>query len=281
MTSGELRMPEFLIIGAQKSASSSVFYWLGDHPDVVLATTKEPHFFSVEERWERGTEWYASLFPERPPDALSGEASTSYTDPTRAALAAGRIQSLVPRARLVCVLRDPVERARSHYRHRVQRGRESRPFRDAATPDSPYVQRGRYGEGLAPYLERFPREQLCVVRTEDLGDGDGPAWTRILEHLGLASAPVKGQARHNITEVKGQFSAPALVLFKRGWLRRGEALPKPVRRAGRRLLLRDDDRYRDLLASSAEPISDDSAAVLDESLARLRALVGPDVPTWS
>lgn len=278
----EGRLPDFLIIGTLKSASSSVFYWLGNEPAVALPSEKEPNFFSVEDRWERGTMWYSQLFPNRPPGVLTGEASTSYTDPKRAELVAARVLSVVPHARLICVLREPVERARSHYRHEVQRGRESRPFRHAATPGSGYVERGRYAECLAPYLDQVPREQLCVVRTEDLGDGAGPAWAKVLEHLGLeARGIVKGsQARHNITEVKGQYSKPALALFERGWLRRGSSLPKPLRRVGRRLLLRDGDRYRDLLASSSEPIPEDSAAILAESRHRLEDLLGPGAPTW-
>jgi hypothetical protein len=259
-----------------------VYYWLGEQPRVVLPEHKEPSFFSADERWERGIGWYSAMFAEVPAGALTGEASTGYTDPGRAALAATRIRSVVPHARLICVLRNPVDRARSHYRHEVQRGRESRSFRAAADPASSYVQRGRYAECLAPYLEHFPREQLCIVRTEDLGDADGPAWTRILDHVGLpaASAVDGGQRRHNVTEAKGQFSKPASALFDRGWLKLGSSLPAPVRRLGRRLLIRDDEEYRELLATSSDEPTDESAAILADGQIRLRQLLGPDAPTW-
>jgi hypothetical protein len=276
------RLPDFLIIGTLKSGSSSVFYWLGEEPGVVLPNEKEPTFFSVEENWQRGTEWYSSFFGDISRDVLTGEASPGYTDPRRVDVAASRIRSVVPDARLICLLREPVERARSHYRHQVQRGRESRTFGDAAEPTSSYIQRGCYAQCLAPYLEHFPREQLCIVRTEDLGDGDGPGWSTILDHLGLPSAvdAKGGQRRRNVTEVKEQFSRPASALFDRGWLRLAGSLPKPLRRVGRRVLVRDDDRYRGLLASSFESIPDESAALLADSHVSLRRLLGPDAPTW-
>jgi hypothetical protein len=180
------------------------------------------------------------------------------------------------------VLREPAERARSHYRHQVQRGRESRTFPEAAEPSSSYIQRGCYAQCLEPYLALFPREQLCIVRTEDLGDGDGPAWSRILLHLGLPAAGDSrtGQRRRNVTEVQEQVSRPASALFDRGWLRLAGSLPKPLRRVGRRVLVRDDDRYRALLASSFDALPEDSAAVLAESSVSLRRLLGPDAPVW-
>jgi hypothetical protein len=276
------RLPDFLIIGTLKSGSSSVFYWLAEEPGVVLPDEKEPAFFSVEENWRRGVEWYSSLFAGAPSHTLTGEASTGYTDPSRNAAAANRIREVVPDARLVCVLREPTERARSHYRHQVQRGRESRTFPEAAEPSSSYIQRGCYAQCLEPYLELFPREQLCIVRTEDLGDGDGPAWSTILLHLGLPGSDDGrgGQRRRNVTEVKEQFSRPASALFDRGWLRLASSLPKPLRRVGRRVLVRDDDRYRALLASSFDPLPDESAAVLADSRVSLGRLLGPDAPVW-
>ena len=83
---------------------------------------KEPVFFSDETAWNRGTDWYRSLFAESAPGSLTGEASVEYTDPAVADTAAARIAATIPDARLVCLLRDPIDRLRSHYRHEVQRG---------------------------------------------------------------------------------------------------------------------------------------------------------------
>jgi hypothetical protein len=273
------RLPDFIIIGTMKSATSSLFYGLGDEPGVALPVDKEPDFFSVEDRWRRGLDWYASRFPEGPAGTITGEASTSYTHPERAALAARRIHEVVPQARLVCVLRHPVERLRSHYRHGVQRGRERRPLALAAEPGSSYVQRSRYDAALAPYVERFGGGQLCVVRTEDLADLE-TGWSRILDHLGLSRGPARTQRRSNETAAKGQFSGPARVLFERGWLQSPTRLPGPARRVARRVLLRDSRRYRDLLASSEGPVPAASLELVWASAERLTEVLGPEAPRW-
>ena len=89
-----------------------------------------------QKSWERGFEQYAELFVNAGPDELTGEASVAYTDPGGAGLAAARMHESIPDARLIYLVRHPVERARSHYRHEVQRGRETRPFR-VAIGDTP------------------------------------------------------------------------------------------------------------------------------------------------
>jgi hypothetical protein len=274
------RRPDFLIIGTMKSATTSLFQWLGATPGVALPEAKEPNFFSADDRWARGLAWYASLFPDVA-GTITGEASTSYTDPTRASLVAERIEQVVPEARLVCLVREPAARLRSHYRHEVQRGREKRSFTEAVTAESPYVARSRYDLCLEPYVARFGRERLCLVRTEDLADGaDGSAWTVVLAHLGLDANAAGMHRRYNATEAKEQFSPAALALFERGWLGKGRALPKPIRRIGRRVLLRDDSGYRGLLATAGDALQPESAASLRAGVARLTEVLGADAPSW-
>src|SRR5947209_1159841 len=129
-------LPDFLIIGAQKAGTTSLYRYLAAHPDIVASTRKEVHFFDIN--FWRGEWWYRSLFPlrrrlqRRPPlrnrPAITGEASPYYLfhpfAPERAA-------QLLPDAKLIVLLRDPVERAWSHYRHEVANGRETMTFPDA------------------------------------------------------------------------------------------------------------------------------------------------------
>jgi hypothetical protein len=274
------RRPGFVIIGTMKSGTTTLFEWLTARDDVHRPAQKEPNFFSDDRAWARGCEWYAGLFAGGAAGQLVGEASVSYTDPLCASQAAERAKGVLCDARLVCVLRDPVARLRSHYRHEAQRGRERRPFLEAVKdPAAPYVRRSQYAAGLAPWVQHFGREALCVVRFEDLTSADEAAWRRILAHLDLATAP-RPRAAHNVTGAKGQFSRPMQLLWKLGCTQAPAFVPSRVRRLAKGALVRDSRRYRRALAESAEPVPDDVLAELREEVERLPQLVGDSCLSW-
>ena len=252
---GTPRFPDFVIIGTMKSGTTTLFRWLESLDDVWLPAVKEPDFFSDEKVWSRGMEWYRSLFAMASPGDLTGEASVEYTDPGVADTVAARIAATMPGVKLVCLLRDPIDRLRSHYRHEVQRSRERRPFPAAIKEhDNPYVRRSMYHDALAPYLANFDRGQLLVVRMESLTEPPYEAWDQILTHIGAAAAPAPGGAV-NVTAAKQQFTRPMLALWKSGLLDRLSRLaPTGVRRLGKRILLRDDGTYRELLATADQAV---------------------------
>src|SRR4051812_39114595 len=98
---GHGRLPDFVVIGAMKSGTTSLYHWLAQHPSVRLPRAKEPHFFSREERWSRGVDWYRGLFAEASHDHVTGEFSTSYTAPHFSGVAADRMARVLPSAQLV------------------------------------------------------------------------------------------------------------------------------------------------------------------------------------
>ncbi len=266
----ERRLPDFLVIGTAKSGTTTLFRWLGAQPEVALPATKEPNFFGREERWALGLDWYAGHFAGIGDDRLTGEASVRYTAPELAELAAGRIEAVLGRLPLVCLLRNPVERTRSHYRHQVQRGRERRPFPDAvAEPDNPYIAASRYATVLRPYVRRFG-DALAVVRFEDLLAG--PGWDAVCTHLGLTPRPAPTGA-HNVTATKERFTAPARIAYRRRWQRLAPALG-PLRAPLRRVALRDGRRYRRLLTSAEAPLPDEAADLLAAETGTLATLIG-------
>jgi hypothetical protein len=200
-------LPDFLIIGAQKAGTTSLFNYLAAQPGIVAPFRKEIHYFSYEH--VRGERWYRAFFPLRgsvPPGALTGEASTYYAFCRRAPARAAR---LVPGARLVLIARDPVERAFSQYNHSVRKGFETRSFEEAidrefaelpgevarldAEPSyesyfhqhNAYVARGCYMDQLEHWLRWYPRERLLVVRAEDLFSDPEKAYREVLEFLGV------------------------------------------------------------------------------------------------
>jgi hypothetical protein len=115
-----MRLPDFIIIGAAKSGTTSLYHALARHPDVFMSEPKEPEFFARDDLYAGGIEGYAALFGAAGPDQICGEASTLYTLAPLFPDAAPRIARHVPEAKLVYVLREPASRAYSYYLQQVK-----------------------------------------------------------------------------------------------------------------------------------------------------------------
>jgi Sulfotransferase family len=190
-----VRLPDFLIVGAPKCGTSALHAALARHPGLFLSEPKEPKFFLTDgpppdsgggpgdvETWSEHV-WrrdeYEALFADAPRAALCGESTVFYLY-DRAAQR--RIRALVPEARLVAVLRDPVERAHSNWAHLRGAGLEPEADFVAALDREPeraaagwahfwhYAAQGRYGEQLDDLFGLFPREQVLLLRYRDLRD---------------------------------------------------------------------------------------------------------------
>ena len=160
-------LPNLLVIGGLKCGTTSLHHYLNLHPDVQMSRPKELNFFVAELNWSLGADWYMSHF--RPEAPVRGETSPHYTNLPRFRGVAERIGSVAPNARLIYMVRDPIDRALSHYLHNVAGGYETRPIESAlADRDSAYVHRGLYAMQLEPYLERFGAERVEIVTREEL-----------------------------------------------------------------------------------------------------------------
>lgn len=232
---GAGRNPDFVIVGAMKAGTTSLFRWIGAHPGARLPVIKEPHFFSDPARWERGPAWYRSHFAGSD-GFVTGEASASYTHPAHASLVAERLAAMVPGVRIVYVVRHPVARLVSHYRHEVLRGRERRSFAEAVASEPSYVGRSCYWSCIEPFVTAFEPDQVMVVDIEDLQAGSDE-WAGLLGHLGLAIIDRPDEV-HNQSTAKARYTGPMRWLWERGLTDRAGSLPPSVRRLGRRLLLR-------------------------------------------
>ena len=166
-------LPNFVLIGAMRSGSTSLYKYLQAHPDVFMPR-KEIHFF--DRKWDRGLEWYESRVEGYAGQSAVGEATPTYlAEP----LALDRMAAIIPDTRLLAVLRDPVDRAYSHYWMERIREREPRRFDEAVAdeiehrpgvPASDYLDRGRYLGQLEQVTARFARDRLFVVLLDDLRD---------------------------------------------------------------------------------------------------------------
>jgi hypothetical protein len=263
-----------------KSGTSSLYQWLAAQPEFRLPEVKEPHFFSREEVWRRGLDWYGGRFSDEA-SCLVGEASTSYTNPDHCQKAAQRAASVVPDARILYVLRHPVDRMRSHYRHLLWRAQERRSLLEVlADPDNPVTQRSCYHACIAPFLERFPRQQVCIVRFEDLISDDAPAWPVILGHLGVPARPVPVSA-HNVSAEHAHFTRAM------GWIWRSRLraivpkVPRPLRHLGGTVLLRKSLEHQARLSGSTVAIPDELVAPVWRDIARLEQWMGRGEPLWT
>ena len=209
-------LPDFLIIGAQKAGTTALYAYLRWHPEITGPSFKEVSFF--DRHYVHGEAWYRGHLPARPRHWLArqrrgrwplvGEASPSYLFHP---LAPERVQAVIPAARLVALLRNPADRAFSHYHHEVALGREPLSFEEAIDSEQErmrgevermirepayfsrpwwnytYLARGRYAEQLERWFAVFPREQLLVLFTEELSAQPAQTYRRVLEFLGVSS----------------------------------------------------------------------------------------------
>jgi hypothetical protein len=203
-------LPDVIIIGAQKAGTTSLFDYLGQHPQLLPSMTKEVHFFDggldpAIDTYHKGTRWYKAHFPLK--DRIAKGFKTFEASPLYLfnPLVPKRIKALLPNVKLIAVLRHPSERAISHYFHEKRKGRETLSLREALAAEDQriapaierqdyknmsfihhsYKARGLYRDQLATYLDIFSNEQLLVVASEDLFTSPVKTLRQIFEFIGV------------------------------------------------------------------------------------------------
>ena len=161
-------LPNLIILGAMKCATTSLHYYLGLHPEIFMSREKELNFFVREGNWNKGIEWYKSNFAAKA--RIRGESSPNYANYPFSRGVPERIYSCVPEAKLIYIVRDPISRIISHYMHQYAVERENRKLSEAlANLDAnPYVCRSKYFMQLQQYLEFFPPSNILIVTQEEL-----------------------------------------------------------------------------------------------------------------
>lgn len=215
--------PTFLIIGAQRGGTTSLYRYLVQHPAILPADSKELHYFDYQ--YHKGRWWYLSQFPLAllAGDALTGEATPYYLYHPHAP---ARIQADLPDARLIVLLRDPVERAFSHFKLNRKKGRE-RPdvtfeaalemeterlvgeserlaadssYHSQVHQHHSYLAKGLYIEQLPRWQAIFPPEQLLVLRSEDLYTQPAAVLAQTFAFLGLPDYPLPEYMPYNASD---------------------------------------------------------------------------------
>lgn len=263
-------LPNLIVIGAMRAGTSSLHAYLGAHPEIEMSRPKELDFFVAEANWRRGVAWYESHF--RGGTAVRGESSPNYTKLHLFPGVPGRLRAVVPDARLIYVVRDPVDRMASHYVHAVAARRESRPFEDALArlEGNRYFHTSRYGTQLRAFLECFPRERLLVLKQEDLLLRRAETLRRVFAFVGVdpSFSSQVFEVRRNAETVL----LPRLVgrLYPRTARRR-----RPGKRLARALF------GRRIARPTVDPALDRRLRdALAEDMEEFRALAGPEFAGW-
>ena len=167
------KLPNFIIIGAGKCGTTSLYNYLNQHPQVYLCPHKEVYFFVPEptrlkfKPWGAVTDFddYANLFKDASKDSVIGEISTTYY---RHAEAAKQIHQTLPDVKIIAILRDPANRAFSDYQMHFRKGNEKEDFSTLIYPENRFIKPGFYYSELIPYFEVFRREQIKILLFADL-----------------------------------------------------------------------------------------------------------------
>lgn len=210
------RQPHFIIIGAEKCGTSSLHEYIIQHPQVLEPVEKEIHFFT--QVFDQGLPWYQAHFPPIPPGSsyITGEASTSYIGCHNNA--PQRLFNLYPDVKLLAVLRDPVERAISHYNQLVRLGREGRSLEEVMIAEMEVLEgvediwsvrqqywsvgKGCIWHGLYRYfLERwmsvFPKEQFLILRSDNLFERPEETMKQVFEFLEVSDYKLPSYPQYN------------------------------------------------------------------------------------
>ena len=243
-TSAVGRMPDFLVIGAAKAGTTTLWQYLAAQPGVFMARPKEPEYFAGH--YGRDERWYRSLFAAAAAEQVCGEASTNYSCGTPGVdldIIVDRIGGDLPGARLIYLVRHPVDRAYSFYCEQIKcdqiAGRRQGyglTFEQYLREDGRCVLGGCYMRIIERYLASFPRESLLVLTLEELQDRPAETLTRVCRHIGVDDAvlpnePLVANAarRWRRTVARQAALAPLRRLPIIGGL--GARLPRPMRNA--------------------------------------------------
>lgn len=295
------RLPDFVIIGAMKSGTTTLFEYLQRHPQIFMCSPKEPAFFSRDDIYERGLDWYRGLFAGARSDQLCGEASTCYTRSASHPRAAERLIKTLPGARLVYLLRHPVERSYSHYVHAMSRrlvrtGQGPIPLDEALQTMPSIVQSSRYIDEIERYLGLIPREQLCVLTLDELRADPVATLATVQAHLGVAQrdlvaagALVSNQSANAVADLYARRRIGALrnslvgrvlaPLVPRGIKTKLSAWFRQTLRRSR-AATRERAAFKDHVDALTEPQRVRLHEQLDDATVRLERFLARDLAHW-
>ena len=234
--------PSFLIIGAMKAGTTSLFAYLTRHPQVIAPIIKEIRYFDWN--WPRPLDWYWAHFPlvaEAQPARITGEASPFYLGHPKTA---ERVANVLPQVKLIALLRDPIGRAVSHYHHAFRAGWEKRTIEEALLADESffmpdagtleergpasasrnYIARGHYADQLERWFDRFDRSQILVLQSERFFADPVRVYAEVLDFLDLQSFQLNNVQPYNAGRYRSYLSKDLLQTLANHYVERNRRL---------------------------------------------------------
>jgi hypothetical protein len=193
------RFPDFVIIGAMKSATTTLHVQLESLPGFCMSTPKEPNFFSDADQWAKGLDWYKGLFADARPGDLCGESSTHYTKLPDLPDALPRLAEHVPDAKLIYVMRHPIDRLVSHYVHGWSERTIAGPIDEAVDRYHALIDYGRYAMQITPWLEHFGKDRVLPLFFERMLSHPQAELERVCRFLGYEGTPAWQDVRDNVS----------------------------------------------------------------------------------
>jgi hypothetical protein len=271
-------LPTFVVIGAPKAGTTSLHRYLAAHPQVFMSEPKELHFFVRDRAWRYGPGWYEERFAAAGGARARGESSPGYALAPHWPSMPGRMAALLPDARLVYLVRDPVERAISHFAQQWMMGRERKTIVRALLENPLYLDGSRYAFQIERYLEHYPRERILILCTEDLLDRRRETVRRVLRFIGVDetwTAPELDRLHNATAGQPGGLRWAVRVRRSPAYRRVRHLLPARLRREVTRLITRPLPP----LEVPAE-VRDALWAELAGDMARFRSIAGVEVGEW-
>ena len=272
-------LPNVIVIGAQKCGTSTLHYYLGHHPEISASDPKELNFFIDAKNWDLGLDWYRGHFDPAKPARL--ESSPNYTTWPHFDGIAERMAQVVPDAKLIFVVRDPIARIEAHWVHNYAKRRERGDVIETIThPNTTYVLRSRYYMQLERFLKFYDPERILVFQQSDLRDRRADQLREVFEFVGVDPAfrhKAFDTVRHRTSKKRRASRAGVKV---QEWSRTdfGKRIPKVFwnyAEAGLRLS-RPIER-----PNLRDQMPDDVLEVLREDARKLQEFTGRDFANWS
>lgn len=292
-------LPTFIIAGAGKSGTTSLWKYLKQHPDIFMTENKEPLFFtqvvgrdqgandrapSSSGNYNKGLKWYEDLFAGCTSQKHRGEASTMYINaPDSPSL----IKKHVPDVKLIFILREPVSRSYSHYWQEIKSGHRLPPFAEMHRSGHPRLQRylynSRYKTHLTNFLKEFDREQILVLLQDDLKRNPEALIRSIYSFLGVDATFIPDNLghRHNPSSLP-RIRILQRIIYHSSRSRLKELLPSPLRRLLNKIKIRV--RAMNLRPYAYPPMPEDIQKALapefGEDVAFIELLTGKSLDSW-
>jgi hypothetical protein len=275
-------LPNAIIIGAMKGGTTSLHYYLSLHPEIQMSAQKELNFFCDRYNWHRGLNWYESHFTGKA--KIFGESSPNYTNYPNCPEVAPRMHAIVPDAKLIYIVRDPIDRMVSQYVQKYSNRLDNRPIEEALSDSTSksYLDRSLYYMQLEQYLPYYSSSQILVVTAEDLRDRRRATLHRVFAFLEVDADFYCTQYEMQLhsSKTKRRKTPTGQWLSKTSLAKLIQKLPKGISWHIENLL------YLPFSRAIASPklcntLRQTLIERLTEDVEKLRAFTGCDFPYWS